>query len=61
MDYLGQKRYMPLCEVTEQRLLSAVEEALADGEDNASSVEQLRRLAAENEAAARRLLEETDE
>ncbi len=58
LDYLGQKRYMALEEVTEARLLAAIEEALDQGREDAAAVEHLRALAAENEAAARKLLEE---
>ena len=58
MDYMGQKRYMPLEAVTEEGLLEAIHDALQDGTDNEALVERLRDLAAENEAVARRLLEE---
>ena len=61
LDYLGQKRYLMLEEVTEENLLSAAEDALADGEIDRETVMRLRALAAENEAVARRLLEETEQ
>ena len=60
LDYLGQKRYMPLEAVTEPRLRAAVEEALEDGESSAASIERLRALAAENEAIAQKLLEDAN-
>ena len=60
MDYMGQKRYMPLEAVTEEGLLKAIRDALQDGTDNGALVERLRRLASENETVARRLLEEAE-
>lgn len=57
LEYLGGGRYMPLADVSAAALLDAVRGALA--EDRAEDVERLRTLAAENEEAARTLLEET--
>ena len=61
LEYLGQGRYMPLESVTAPALLEAVRGAMRDAleDGHAGRVEQLRLLAAENEAAARTLLEET--
>ncbi len=56
LEYLGKGRYMPLAEVDAPALLEAVRGALL--EDRSEGVEKLRALAAENEAAARTLLEE---
>ena len=58
LDYLGKKRYLALEDVTEEGLLQLVEDALNSGADDGKTVEHLRELAAENEAMARKLLEE---
>lgn len=55
MDYLGQKRYLQLEHVKEEVLTAMTEEALQQGY-NKYSAERLKKLAAENEAAARSLL-----
>lgn len=60
LDYLGQTHYMPFEEVTEQRLMAAVEEALSGDGGAGVPVERLRQLAGENETVARRLLEEAN-
>ncbi len=57
LDYLGRRRYLPLEAVDEAKLFDAVRASLADGGDGEKPIEALRRLAAENEEAARRLLE----
>jgi len=57
LDYLGQSRYAQLDDLTEESLHEMTEEALAEGR-SAYSANKLRKLAEENEAAARRLLEE---
>ena len=57
LDYLGQKRYTDLDAVTADGLIAMADAALAEG-DNRYHAGQLRRLAEENEAAARKLLEE---
>lgn len=57
LDYLGQKRYMDLAEVEETTLAAMTEEALQEG-INTYSAQSLRKLAEENEAVARQLLEE---
>lgn len=57
LEYLGRGQYMPLSEVSAPALLEAARVALL--EDRAGGVERLRALAAENEEAARTLLEGT--
>ncbi|MCI8525344.1 MAG: polysaccharide pyruvyl transferase CsaB [Oscillospiraceae bacterium] len=59
LDYLGQKAYLALEDVTSSSLLRIMEDALEQGARSAADVARLRALAAENEAAARRLLEES--
>ena len=58
LDYLGKRHYLPLDQVTADGLVAAVEEAVADGGNDQTAVAQLRALAAENEAMARKFLEE---
>ncbi len=55
MEYLGQKRYLQLEDVNASSLYDMIEDALAQGY-NTYSAERLKKLAAENEAAARSLL-----
>ena len=57
LDYLKQDRYVLLENLTSERLRDMAEEALGAG-NCAYSAAQLRRLAEENETAARKLLEE---
>ena len=57
MAYLGQKHCMELSDVTKETLCRLVEDTMQAAEPY--SVERLQKLAAENEAAARALLEET--
>lgn len=59
LDYLGQRRYLSLPEITQETLWAAIRDALADAGDRSAAVERLRALASENETAARSLLEET--
>lgn len=56
LDYLEQKRYVNLQDVTAAGLTEMIGEALAAGPD-AYSAQRLRKLAEENEHAARELLE----
>lgn len=56
LDYLGQKRYMDLADVSCELLLSYSEEALAEG-TSIHRADSLRELAMRNGDAARRLLE----
>jgi len=56
LDYLGQKRYADLTEVTREILLSYAEEALQEG-INKDRADSLRDLAMRNGDAAKRLLE----
>lgn len=56
LDYLDQKRYVSLEDVTTEKLIELVEDALSVGPD-AYSAQRLRSLAEENEAAARELIE----
>lgn len=56
LEYLGKSYYMPLSELSAEKLLEEIRAALRDG--GAADVERLRALAAENENVARRLLEE---
>jgi len=58
LDYLHQDRYIDLDDVTAEVLLDLDDRACA-AQNDVYSAEQLRKLAAENETAARRLLEET--
>ncbi len=57
LDYLGQTRYVNLNELNAEALASMTEDALHQGV-NGYNAQQLRKLAEENEQAARRLLEE---
>ena len=57
LEYLGKHRYVDLDGVEEVSLRAMIGEALAEGR-NADSAKELRKLAQENETAARRLLEE---
>ncbi len=57
LDYLGKHRYLDLAAVEEEPLRTMIVEALSEGR-NADSAMELRKLAQENETAARRLLEE---
>ena len=56
LDYLQQKRYLDLAQVTKEQLCALAEEALAAGPDKAGAM-RLRKLAEENETAARELME----
>lgn len=58
LDYMGKKHYMDLEDVTTERLMASIAEALAEGRDAPETIEHLRVLAAENEDVARTLLEE---
>ncbi len=57
LDYLNQNRYVLLEKLDSDSLHSMTSEALSAGRDSARAA-QLRKLAEENEAAARQLLEE---
>jgi polysaccharide pyruvyl transferase WcaK-like protein len=57
LDYLGKNRYVNLDALNPDILSAMNEEALAEG-ISAYSAQSLRKLAEENETAARRLLEE---
>ena len=57
LDYLGEKRYVLLEDISAEVLRSMNENALRSGR-NLYAAAQLRKLAEENEQAARRLLEE---
>ena len=57
LDYLQEKRYLDLRDVTVEALTAQVDDALRQGV-NGYSARRLRALAEENEQAARRLLEE---
>lgn len=59
LDYLDQKRYMDLAEVTEEALLEQICDALSVGPDAYSAL-RLQKLAEENELAARELLERSE-
>lgn len=58
MRYLGSDACLPLEELEEKALLALTEQALTKTEDHKAMAEKLRALAEENQAAARRLLEE---
>jgi len=58
LDYMGQKRYLSLDEITPESLWRETEAALTDSSDRSDMIGRLRALASENEAEARRLLEE---
>ena len=58
LDYLGQDLYLPLSEVTAAALDDLIDTAMAEEPFEAENIERLRRLSAENETLARRLLEE---
>lgn len=57
LDYLGQNRYALLEKITDDNLKAMTEQALSEG-INTERAMQMRRLAEENGAAARQLLEE---
>ena len=57
LDYLGKRCYTPLRDASAQTLCGLIDQAVAGHEG--VDYERLRRLAQENEEAARRLLEET--
>ena len=57
MAYLGQKHCMELADVTKDSLCALIDDAMQTAQPY--STDRLRRLAAENEEAARKLLEET--
>ena len=57
LDYLGKDRYMDLAAVEEDTLRAMTAEALSEGH-NDEAAKALRKLARENETAARQLLEE---
>ena len=57
MAYLGQKHCMELDDVTKDSLCALIDDAMQTAQPY--STDRLRRLAAENEEAARKLLEET--
>lgn len=56
MDYLNQGRYLSVDQVQEETLMDLIVDALEAGTD-LDAVDRLRSLAAENEAAARQLLD----
>lgn len=56
LDDLGQKRYLPLDQTGEDRLLRLIDDALAHPEQNRENVVRLRKLAGENETFAAKLL-----
>ena len=58
MRYIGQKHCIAFENVTQERLTELIGQTLAD--DEPYCVEHLRQLAAENESAARALLEDTE-
>lgn len=58
LDYLGQDLYLSLGEVTAAALDDLIDAAMAEEPFEAENIERLRRLSAENEQLARRLLEE---
>ena len=58
MRYIGQKHCIAFEDVTQERLTELIGQTLAD--DEPYCVEHLRQLAAENESAARALLEDTE-
>lgn len=58
LDYLGQELYLPLTEVTDAALDDLIDAAMAEKPFEEENFLRLRRLAAENETLAQRLLEE---
>ena len=58
LDYLGQELYLPLSEVNAAALEDLIDAAMAEEPFEAENIERLRKLSAENETLARRLLEE---
>jgi len=56
LDYLDQKRYLDMKDVTLDALTAGIDDALSVGTDS-YSVSRLRKLAEENDLAARELLE----
>ncbi|MBE6927521.1 MAG: polysaccharide pyruvyl transferase CsaB [Ruminococcaceae bacterium] len=55
LDYLGKKHYVPLEDVTQEKLLSLIEAAMNDTQSE--SIHRLRELASENEVLAAELLQ----
>lgn len=58
LDYLGQELYLPLTEVTDAALDDLIDAAMAEKPFEEENFLRLRRLAAENETLAQKLLEE---
>ena len=56
LDYLGQDLYLPLQEVNLGALADLIDAAMAEEPFESENIQRLRRLSAENEALARRLL-----
>ena len=56
LDYLGQDLYLPLQEVNLGALADLIDAAMAEEPFESKNIQRLRRLSAENEALARRLL-----
>lgn len=59
LEYLGQKNYIPLQDVTAERLETEIERTMTTGVPTAASVARLRSLAAENGHYVRKVLEES--
>ena len=57
LDYLGQKRYLSLEDVTAQDLKALIDQALTQKAADEAAIERLRSLAAENAQLAKALLE----
>ncbi len=57
LDYLGQELYLPLEQVNAAAVCDLIDAAMAQQPFEAENIERLRRLAAENETLAQRLLE----
>ena len=57
LDYLGQKRYLSLEDVTAQDLKALIDQALTQKAADETAIERLRSLAAENAQLAKALLE----
>lgn len=58
LDYLGQKNYVNLSELTAQRLIQLTDTALSNASMSAANTQRLRTLAQENASLVRKALEE---
>ncbi len=56
LDYLGQRRYLPLEQTDAASLISQIDQAMSDRTNDPENISRLRRLSAQNGALAEKLL-----